>query len=72
MRHGTRQLYLDGHNIVLDCEKGRISLPYNIHRWNLVYIELNNPPEGEMDSIFRVNEKSPFYWFIEGFLWFLC
>ncbi len=54
----TRQLYIDGHNIVLDCRKGKISLPYNIHRWNLVYIELNNPLEGEMDSIFRVNEKN--------------
>ncbi len=56
--YATRKLFLDGQQIVLECGMGQIRLPYHIHRWNMVYIELNNPPEGEMDSIFRVNEKS--------------
>ena len=52
---GTRKIYLNGANLVVDCGEA-VSLPYDPNEWNTLFLELNNV-EDKM-GIFQLNIKS--------------
>ncbi len=52
---GTRKIYLNGTNLVVDCGEA-VSLPYDPNEWNTLFLELNNV-EDKM-GIFQLNIKS--------------
>ena len=52
---GTRRIYLKGVNLVVDCGEA-VSLPYDLHDWNTLFLEINNV-EDKM-GMFQLNNKS--------------
>ena len=52
---GSRKIYLKGVNLVVDCGEA-VSLPYDLHDWNTLFLELNNV-EDRIGN-FQLNNKS--------------
>ena len=52
---GTRRIYLKGVNLVVDCGEA-VSLPYDLHDWNTLFLELNNVED--RIGMFQLNNKS--------------
>ena len=52
----NKNIYLKGVNLVVDCGAGAVSLPYHLHDWNILFLELNHVEDNT--GIFQLNYKS--------------